>query len=334
MKKTTLTSVGALLCLYFSSIAQPPPAPRPLTVGDTLPDSMLTDSYWKHSVNTLFPRKDNKVTVLYFFASWCQPCIRKMPLLDTLWQRNRQWLQIVAVTYEEEAVLEKLSTRHSDFSRLQLPVIYKDTLLTRYFRHRILPHVVWIYNGIVAAITTANEISNENLNHLAAYGQLKLPLKEDRMEFDRNEPLLQHNNAGTFSDIAAQFNFTRYRPGIPSGAGYNYMRDSSLKRIYYLNKSLPALYKAATTSLPAPHKKRRSIVYPPGYEFTQQDKYEEWAAKRAYCLELIIPAHTPAYLWRKAMLAFLEINAPLQMTLTDTTVLLTEKNNTCDTYLY
>jgi thiol-disulfide isomerase/thioredoxin len=78
-------------------------APRPLlsspeAIADTLPDLRLPDLEGREISGSSWA---GKVLVLNFWATWCPPCLREMPLLDAWQQRyGSRGLQIVGIAID------------------------------------------------------------------------------------------------------------------------------------------------------------------------------------------------------------------------------------------
>ena len=62
------------------------------------------------------PQFKGKVLVVTFWATWCGPCMRELPMLESL-QRvaGKEKLQVVAVNIEDRAVFRKVSQRLTSF---------------------------------------------------------------------------------------------------------------------------------------------------------------------------------------------------------------------------
>ena len=62
------------------------------------------------------PQYKGKVLVVTFWATWCGPCMRELPMLESL-QRvaGKEKLQVVAVNIEDRAVFRKVSQKLSSF---------------------------------------------------------------------------------------------------------------------------------------------------------------------------------------------------------------------------
>ncbi len=158
MKKTTIAIVLAMLCLYTRCLAQP--AHRFLTVGDTLPASLL----FKNVVNS--PSSEiplsafsNKLLLLDFWASWCTPCVKSLPKIDTLRQElGPAFSSLLISSYrnpETIATVEKFSERYqrNHGQANPFPIVLADSTVSMLLDVPSLPHYVWVWNRQIIAIS-------------------------------------------------------------------------------------------------------------------------------------------------------------------------------------
>ena len=114
------------------------PVPRPWPAGRATP--ALTLPVWQGTRWSLADARD-KVVVVNFWASWCEPCRAEMPSLELLEQRHeRDGLVVAAVNFREtDAAIRNFLER--------MPVsltLLRDTdgAVSRAFGARILPTTV------------------------------------------------------------------------------------------------------------------------------------------------------------------------------------------------
>jgi thiol-disulfide isomerase/thioredoxin len=183
-----------IIALFFPlcCVAQ---QPKPLQIGDTLPVQAWKQLNSTNFVNSSGPSPfggpqgaRNRLIILDFFASWCAPCIRKFPFLDSMQSRFHDELQILLVssigTTDNEERLNKFFARYkrTDGTPWQFHLIINDTILVKLFPHRIVPHYVWLCNNRVVAITGSASVTIENITALLGHQPLSLPVKDDELE--------------------------------------------------------------------------------------------------------------------------------------------------------
>ena len=99
-----------LAALAGAAVAKPP------KVGQVAPNFELT------LVDGSKVRLDElrgKVVLLNFWATWCAPCTRELPLLDTYYRlQEKHGLRVYAVTTEDSAPMSKMKAL---FKALAIP---------------------------------------------------------------------------------------------------------------------------------------------------------------------------------------------------------------------
>lgn len=274
----------AILCPALS-LAQPTKnngSPGPLTVGDTLPSGALNP---KHQT------PNAKLLILEFFATWCSSCVKALPLSDSLQKAYNGRLQFIlvntATTGDNEATVRAFFIRHRrrDGTAYNFPYITKDTILHTFFPHTGVPHYVWLSaEGVVLAITTADELTKENIEAALEQKPLRLTVKNDFPAYRPEIPLLWQDNGGTAADLQFSATLTGYLPNLGTGARRH--RDSATHRLTILNRSLHSAYQFALGFA-------ANRVVLEGLDtarfFNTGQPAAEWK-KRLYCFELTLPA--------------------------------------------
>ena len=97
-----------LICL-FGVQAFAAEKPQLLEAGDMAPDLVGRDI--NNNVVRLTSLRD-KVVVVSFFASWCEPCRRELPMLEQLQRAGAEkGLQVIAVNWKEDRAVFRALVR-------------------------------------------------------------------------------------------------------------------------------------------------------------------------------------------------------------------------------
>lgn len=286
----------ALLCLQHSK-AQ---TIKPLAIGDKIPDKVINQIINAPYSSSRLPYAKNKIILLDFFATWCGPCVAILPKLDSLDKQMGDTLQVFVVGYEKAATIQTFLERSAQ--NWQLPFITGDTLFRQWFPHKLIPHEVWIKNGVVSAISHAESVTAENIRQLAMTGNPPIRQKKDLFHFDRNKPLLE-NEAVNFTTTPIYTSVLL--PHIEGLSGMSdFIRDTvrKLQRMYFINLPLIALYRQAIhDTIPVNRwilntKSTKSFNKP-------VTRNTEWTIKHTYCYEQTAPLYTSLGKMKSKMLA-------------------------------
>ena len=217
----------AMLCIFR--------APgQSLTVGDRVPESVMRQI----SKQLHLPVEGTSiqpVILLDFFATWCGSCIGFLPRLEELKTRMKDSVAVLVVSTQATREIGPLISARAPL----LPFKGDDSILSALFPYRLLPHEVWIRNGVVQAITLPESIQPANVRILMANGNIDLPLKKDILVFDPTQPIADY-----FSDDQN----TKGLWGRLNGAANTYGShpiDGGHRR-YFINQPLLTLYQHAT----------------------------------------------------------------------------------------
>lgn len=225
MKKLTLISVLTVLCLQMNAQQRPDihkvagdQPVVPLKIGDPIPEALwnLPLQVANHpegkECTTLSEFRD-KLIILDFWATWCAPCVRKLPELPLLLKEFDGQLQIVLSTSEErDKIFDFLMKR-----QLQLTSIIEDKTLKLAFPKNSIPHEVWIKNGEVFAITDDYHVNAETIRKVLNGDLSTLTEKKWNRNYNLREPLLIDGNGGASKDLLYHSIITGYLDGIGGG---------------------------------------------------------------------------------------------------------------------
>lgn len=215
-----------------------------LNVGDKIPQLDNSEVLFK-SAKDIQLYSNDKVVLLDFFDTFCTACIASLHKLQKLQDELKENLQIVMVTWQDKATIEKFwkSNAFIKENKIQLPVIYGDTLLRQFFPHTGVPHVAWLFRGHVQAVTFSEFINRDNILKLSKEGIISLPLKWD------------FNDATLIKDVEAksllgEVKLTGFQDGRPTQS-YSYSLDSTsgFYKTSIINQSIIAAYTTAYSEI-------------------------------------------------------------------------------------
>lgn len=155
-----------------------------LSIGDTVPESLwnLNHTVYKEGkiVNHSLKPYRGKLLILDFWSTWCGPCIRSLPELDSIGKMFGDKVQVILVTKNTNEILSKF-LKNNDYAKgVKLPFILNDSILNSHFPHRSISHQIFIDSkGIVRAITGINGATIKNIQQIVNGNPINLPLKDD-----------------------------------------------------------------------------------------------------------------------------------------------------------
>jgi thiol-disulfide isomerase/thioredoxin len=304
--------MGCLLCadLSFSQTIKKPgftsavtssgnSPVRPLTIGDKVPDLVLDKLINSRSSRVKFSDFKGKLVIVDFWATFCGPCIAAFPKMQSLLLQFDGKLQILAVTRERRALVDKfLQNNKIGKQMVSLPIVYEDTLLGAYFKHQTVPHEVWINgDGYVLAITCHEYVTKEYIQQILNGNKIYWPVKLEleASEVDQRLFSVVENESAWKSNSSKEFytGFTGYKHGRNGGNYAYYDSVNDITRYNHYNTSIVHLYALALGRYLELSNPKRSILKVNNYDrfvFYQGTGYENvWYAENSYCYEAVLP---------------------------------------------
>jgi thiol-disulfide isomerase/thioredoxin len=189
LKKELIILVTSFL--YFSVRTQPDIAIHSLSIGEKCPDFKF-DNFVRFSKPIAYLSDfKGKLVILDFWATWCASCVQAIPKLDELQKKYPSKIFVLPVSYEKKEVVESFLKRNAMFKHAELPSITQDSVLSQYFKHRLIPHDIWINgDGKVIAITGAEQVNDSNIIGVLSSKNISLPQKQDIFGQDIDKPIL------------------------------------------------------------------------------------------------------------------------------------------------
>ncbi|MBS1533113.1 MAG: redoxin family protein [Bacteroidetes bacterium] len=206
-----------------------------LRIGDKMPDLALTNVL--NSSNTpmqLSSLTHGRTLIIDFFATWCGSCLTELPKLEAYQNKYGDKLQILVVSNESKSTVAGFLKRRPDLAGL--PFVFGDNALGQLFPHRELPHEVWIdKSGIVKEITTAENITDQNLKEFFDGTLQRLKVKKDILDYNEDVPLFKDGNGTDGDSFISRSVLTKGIDGINSFSKIDLDANRQLTRFIVMN---------------------------------------------------------------------------------------------------
>lgn len=126
--------LAAVAIFWGTAIAAEP------EVGDLAPPGLGVSADGREVSATDYA---GKVLAVTFWASWCAPCLRELPMLEAIQKTaGRNQIQVVAINIEDRQQFRRLSRALSDF---QLLITHDSTGQSAIaFGNKAVPHLIII----------------------------------------------------------------------------------------------------------------------------------------------------------------------------------------------
>ncbi|RZL98679.1 MAG: redoxin domain-containing protein, partial [Pedobacter sp.] len=284
-----------LLFSIASSFAQ-----KQLKIGDTIPDLYIS-GFLNHPGTQLSTLHKDGLLIINFWATWCGPCLRELPVLDSAVNESKGKLHVISTSYEPIQAVTSFLQNRKDIPTSHLRLLPADTLLHQLFPHRLIPHNIWVDNkGIIRHISGSEGINRKNIDEFLQGNTTSVQEKKDVLDFDYRKPFHLRDSSFAYRSI-----FTDYNPGI--GAGILYFtilkkEGTFINRIFMWNQTINKLYLAAYSNMQASYKDTSltEIITKDSLRFfwpklapmtMAASKYkteEDWQKEHLYTYELIL----------------------------------------------
>lgn len=177
MKKRIFFTLLAAAYMSLRAIGQPDRVP---TVGMLVPD--IKFSIYENGIETKssLHKFKGRLLILDFWATWCAPCIRSFPKMDSLQNALSADLRILPVTYEKTKLVEAFLDKMQKNGYKRPISVENDSLLREFFKPGDFPHYVWINaDSKIVAITEGKEVTQANIEKALKADVVQLPVKDD-----------------------------------------------------------------------------------------------------------------------------------------------------------
>jgi thiol-disulfide isomerase/thioredoxin len=285
----------AMLCAFFSAVAQE----KGIGIGQLVPDVGVTGVSGlklegKEVTAFRLSELRGKLVILDFWATWCAPCRKMVPVMDSLQRVFGEKVLFLPVTYERAEVVAPVLAAMRKVRDFELPEVTSDVVLGRLFPHRSLPHYVWISGeGVVLAVTEEAAVTGENIRRFLSSGKGSLAVKRDSVaRYDAGLPLLVDGNGGDGSGLVYHSVLTGYKAGLAGGLSVSRFDGGSGQRFTARNVPFPWLCRLAFGEGGRVFPTSRTLLLSRDTMDTELSgqAYNEWlAGGRGWCYELALP---------------------------------------------
>ncbi|CDS92098.1 Redoxin domain protein [Sphingobacterium sp. PM2-P1-29] len=219
---------------------------KPLNIGDKIPDELwnmplqVVNHPEGRQTITLSEYKD-KLIILDFWATWCTPCIRNFPKLHDLQNEFGDKIKVLAVTQEDADKITKFFETGAGKEHSYVNSVINNSILSRYFPHKSVPHIVWVTpNGILLNTTQADNVTQANIKAVLDSQKTQMVSKID---IDRDRPLFLSEHFNNDLQLKSYSIFIKgYYPGLPSGNNFKKTKDGKVYGRQMTNATMMNIY--------------------------------------------------------------------------------------------
>ncbi|MBB5620641.1 FKBP-type peptidyl-prolyl cis-trans isomerase/thiol-disulfide isomerase/thioredoxin [Pedobacter cryoconitis] len=280
-----------------------------LSIGDQVPDFPIGKMINSSKKSERTGEYKNQLLIIDFWATSCSGCVEALPKMDSLQKQFGLKVKILPVTYEKEINALTFWKNNKNTKKLSLSSVVEDKIFASYFKHKTIPHEVWIYKGKVIGITSSDFVSTDNIQMVLNGQQINWPVKNDFFVFDASKGLLfnpdpnQVDTTSTFLKYAA---ISDYKEGVNAegfgGSGIIRNKDKKTIRAFFLNYPVYNAYLSnwmylinstdlvRPTSIITPNQIVWEVLDKSKYTFLQgSGALQSWLSVNGICFESLNP---------------------------------------------
>lgn len=258
-----------------------------------------------------YAKSKGKLLLLDFFNTRCSSCIAKMPTMEKIQKEMNGQLEVVMVTYEDKATMEKFykSNKYLKEHKCKLPTIVSDTSLIKLFPYNTVSHVVWIFDHQIKAISHPDYVNQENIMKVIKGETVEIPIKNDFevVEIQTNDDATDRTDA----DLIGKVELTTYNPKLTlNGLKIDYDSITGMQTAYINNVSILGAFTSARAKIKDPtyflikDRYEWHVKDPEQYEYfeSEENPYRLWAEKNAICYKRVSRRKLPDSTWAKLVM--------------------------------
>lgn len=295
-----------------------------------MPGDRLPEIYLKNLIN--FPKGEAPLSDFYsplllldFMNIHCSTSVSNFAKLDSLQEKFEGKLNIIRITRATDRDLNALKARSEPARNSRLSIIHSDSIFSKLFPIK-LPHQAWIdKNGVVIAITSAQNASVKNVQAVLSGEKIKLLPMHHFEDFNAKMPLFSNASVGILEHTRQYSFFTGFINGIhtPMSTSSDPASKKVIRRAFY-NTSIVNLFKHAyggfsesRLGIPTDNRKVILEVDNPSKFIGPADPADvlPWQWDNSYCYEIQVRPEDTNQLaenMKRDLSAFFKVNAGLE----------------------
>lgn len=283
---------------------------RELKVGDVLPRIPLQRAINYPGSYLDLEKFHGSLLVLDFWNTYCSVCIEQFPKYEKLIKEYSGKVYVIPVTTAKEDVIQIFWNKNRITKSSTLPSIVNDHLLSSYFKHSSMPHLVWINGeGKVIAITNHEYFTKQRIEEALLDKTQGWSKKEDVFNFNYDRPLVNLN--ANVKGLAEAGYCTLLNAISGVNPRWDYRTIDSIKNTInrtWVNVSISSLYLAAIGQTNENYWIRESSIIwnvkdSSRFFYNISQPYYDWAKKNTYCFEMKYGINTNKVMVSNMMLA-------------------------------
>lgn len=249
-------------------------------------DTLLNYKKEKLSLDEL----KGKFVIVDFWGTFCIPCIRAFPKLDSLQKKFNDSLQILLVATDGyQRAKHFYETRKKAKNPMYLPCTINRSMV-RYFQVKEVSTYAWIDDkGYIKAITDESQLTEKNISDFIKGKMGVVRDKEKTINIDFKKPLAEVAKEIDSNSTIYRSGLTGYLKGVRSAMVTG---KKGLNRLFAYNSSIRNLYQIAYGDSAGFLPSNRIVIesaHPERITMPKNEDFEIWKLKNTYCYEITVP---------------------------------------------
>jgi hypothetical protein len=228
-----------------------------------------------------------------------------MPLMDSLQSVYGDKLQILMVNGENSTVTKNHLAKYKGLKVPLLPFITEDTVLSGFFPHFLVPHLVWVDPfGTVRYITMGSDASFAHVRDVLSGKDIKMVVKKD-MTLPTDLPILTdkdtsvQNHLYYYSDLMRGIYNASSFFALDKKGGSRLVNHLQVNRLSAKQLFVRAFEEGSKYDFRPRNAVILQIAHPDQFVFpTNVAELSEWLSKYSYTYELMVPPSRAAHFYQ------------------------------------